>query len=127
MEDVGGYPEVYGGTIPASIWHDFMVSATRGMPVVGFPPASYDIYADPPPPAPAPAPEPSKEPSRDGSPSPKPSPEPSPEPSAEPSPEPAPSPSPEPSPSPSPETPGAGADGTVVEPTEATAPRARDP
>ncbi len=48
MRDVAGFPEVYGGTIPARIWHDFMTEATAGMPVAGFPPASYEIYADPP-------------------------------------------------------------------------------
>ena len=53
MRDVAGFPEVYGGTIPARIWHDFMTEATAGMPVVGFPPASYEIYADPPPPPPS--------------------------------------------------------------------------
>jgi len=83
MRDVAGVPEVYGGTIPARIWHDFMTEATAGMPVAGFPPASYEIYADPPPPpslAPSPAAEPSSSPS--------------PAPSAEPSPKPSPSPAP---------------------------------
>ena len=47
MRDVAGFPEVYGGTIPARIWHDFMTEATAGMPVAAFPPASYEIYADP--------------------------------------------------------------------------------
>jgi membrane peptidoglycan carboxypeptidase len=39
MYNVQGVLRVYGGTIPAAIWHDFMAEATRGMPVVGFPPA----------------------------------------------------------------------------------------
>jgi penicillin-binding protein 1A len=123
MVNVEGYPSVYGGTIPAAIWHDFMTAATQGMPVVGFPGVSYDVYADPPPPAPAPAPSADAEPS--ASPSPEPSPEPSAEPSPKPSPEPSPKPSPEPeedpSPSPSPAAPEAGTD----EP--ATPARSRDP
>jgi membrane peptidoglycan carboxypeptidase len=97
MRDVAGVPEVYGGTIPAKIWHDFMTEATEGMPVKGFPAASYVVYADPPPPdpspvavpaaptaAPSPSAEPSSSPSSDPSPSAQPSPSPSP--SVEPSP-----------------------------------------
>jgi penicillin-binding protein 1A len=30
-------PHVLGGTWPAQIWHAFMVNATRGLPVMGFP------------------------------------------------------------------------------------------
>jgi penicillin-binding protein 1A len=103
MRDVAGYPEVYGGTIPARIWHDFMTEATAGMPVVGFPAVSYDIYADPPPPPP-PSPSPSEpSPATEPSPSPsEPSPASEPSPSASPSPSPRPSPSQTPSPSPSP-------------------------
>ncbi len=119
MRDVAGFPEVYGGTIPALIWHDFMTEATAGMPVAGFPSVSYDIYADPPP-APIPAapsltPEPS--PSASAEPSPSPSPEPSP--SAEPPPKPSPSTAPSPSPSPV----------TPAEPQAPAAPltRSRDP
>jgi penicillin-binding protein 1A len=105
MRDVGGFPEVYGGTIPARIWHDFMTEATAGMPVVGFPPASYEIYADPPTPPtpPAPAPPPA---SPSASPEPSRSPSPDPSPSAEPSPTAEPSPSPSPSQEPSEEPPG---------------------
>jgi membrane peptidoglycan carboxypeptidase len=123
MENVGGYASVYGGTIPAEIWQDFMETATRGMPALGFARASYDIYADPPPPSPAPAPSASPEPSRDGSlqPSPDATPEPSPDPTSSPAPSPSPEPSPEPSPSP-PATPGEG-----VDQAESTAPRSRDP
>jgi 1A family penicillin-binding protein len=102
MRDVAGVPEVYGGTIPARIWHDFMTEATAGMPVDGFPRASYEIYADPPSPPPSPASSPAAEPS--SSPSPAPLAEPSP--SLEPSPSwespPQPSPSHAPSGSPSP-------------------------
>ena len=98
MRDVAGFPEVYGGTIPALIWHDFMTEATAGMPFVGFPSASYEIYEDPPPPPPSPGPE--QTPSPSPSPSSEPSVSPEPSPSAEPSPEPSPSSVPTPSPSP---------------------------
>jgi len=37
MNDVEGYVPVYGGTIPATIWHNFMSTATDGMPALGFP------------------------------------------------------------------------------------------
>jgi penicillin-binding protein 1A len=102
MRDVAGFSEVYGGTLPALIWHDFMTEATAGMPVVGFPSASYEIYADPPPP-PSPAASPAPEPSPSASPSPEPSASPEPSPSPSPSPEPPPEPSPSPSPSATPE------------------------
>jgi penicillin-binding protein 1A len=101
MRDVEGFPEVYGGTIPARIWHDFMSEATGDMPIVGFPAASYAYYADPPPP---PAPSPSAVPVEPTvSPTPAPSSTPSPTPTPSPSPDvpPTPSPSPDPSPSPS--------------------------
>ena len=94
MRDVEGVPEVYGGTIPATIWHEFMTEATEGMPVMGFPAASYDAYADPPAPEPSPVAVPAA-PSASAEPSPSPSSDPSP--SAQPSP--SPSPSAEPSPS----------------------------
>ena len=49
-----GYPQgnipmngVTGGSIPASIWHDFMTDATRGMPVRAFPEPALDSF-DPP-------------------------------------------------------------------------------
>ncbi len=119
MRDVAGFPEVYGGTIPARIWHDFMTEATSDMRVVGFRPASYAIYADPPPPAPSPEPVPSVAPSPTVSaPPPSPTPEPSPEPS--PKPPPKPSPSPVPSPSPSPADESAGTAAPIVD-------RSRDP
>ena len=96
MRNVEGVPEVYGGTIPARIWHDFMTEATAGMPVAGFHPGSYAYYADPPPP---PAPAPSVAPTETSpSPSAEPSATPQPSPSQEP---PSPSPTPDPSPSPS--------------------------
>jgi len=119
MRDVAGFPEVYGGTIPALIWHDFMTEATAGMPVAGFPSVSYEIYADPPP-----SPTPSAAPSL--------TPEPSPSASAEPLPSPKPSPSPEPSPEPSP-SPAPSSSPSPVAPGEPQAPaaplvtRSRDP
>jgi penicillin-binding protein 1A len=36
MNYVEGYAPVYGGTIPAAIWHDFMASAVASLPVVEF-------------------------------------------------------------------------------------------
>jgi penicillin-binding protein 1A len=106
MRDVAGFPEVYGGTIPALIWHDFMTEATAGMPVVGFPPASYEIYEDPPAPSPSPVPPAPASPTTPPSPSatsaatPSPDGSPSVEPSAEPSSTPSPTPSPSPASSP---------------------------
>jgi penicillin-binding protein 1A len=35
--DVEGVGGVAGGTLPAEIWHDFMSTATHGMPALGFP------------------------------------------------------------------------------------------
>jgi penicillin-binding protein 1A len=99
MRDVEGFPEVYGGTIPAQIWHDFMAEATAGMPVAAFPPASYTSYEDPPPlPTPSPSAAP---PPPSATPPPEPSTSPEPSPSEEPSPSSSPSPTPQPSASPS--------------------------
>jgi penicillin-binding protein 1A len=128
MGDVAGFSEVYGGTIPALIWHDFMTEATEGMPVVGFPRASYEIYADPPPSPSSPAPAPTRSPAQP-SPSSEPSVSPEPSPAAEPPPEPAPSPSPVPTPSASAES-SAEPQGTAEEPQGAAAPtlvRSRGP
>jgi penicillin-binding protein 1A len=36
MNYVEGYAPVYGGTIPASIWHDFMNGAVANTPVENF-------------------------------------------------------------------------------------------
>jgi penicillin-binding protein 1A len=36
MHDIGGYSTIYGGTIPAAIWHDFMSVAMDGQPVEDF-------------------------------------------------------------------------------------------
>ncbi len=40
--DVEGVPEMFGGTLPAEIWHDFMSQAVGPLPVENFPtPTSY--------------------------------------------------------------------------------------
>ena len=103
LEDIEGYSAVYGGTIPALIWHDFMLAALDGLPVRDFAtPSSEGYTAGPETPAPVPAssPTPSAEPSP--SPEPEPSPSPEPEPTEEPSPPPSPPPSPTPTESPTP-------------------------
>ena len=35
----GGFPEVFGGSIPALTWHDFMEGALAGVPERPFPPS----------------------------------------------------------------------------------------
>jgi penicillin-binding protein 1A len=40
-------PGVHGGSIPASIWHDFMATVTDGMPVAAFADGTLDTYAVP--------------------------------------------------------------------------------
>jgi membrane peptidoglycan carboxypeptidase len=109
LEDVEGFSAVYGGTIPALIWHDFMSQATENMPVKDFAEPSFEGYSlgaptPPPPSSPSVAPSPSPKPSPSPSPSPKPSPSPPPTPSPSPSPPPSPSVSPSPPPSPLPTT-----------------------
>lgn len=70
MHDVDGFPDVFGGSIPAEIWHDFMLSATGGMPVQSFavpdmtgantqPPGAVTLPPPPPPTSPSPSPSPS--------------------------------------------------------------------
>jgi len=107
---VEGYPAVFGGTLPALIWHDFMTAATANMPVKDFPTPSFAGYTGgpqtpPPTPAPSKSPKPTKSPKPSPSPTPTPSPSPSPSPTPTPSPSPSPSPLPSPSPSPSPSPP----------------------
>jgi membrane peptidoglycan carboxypeptidase len=94
--DIEGVPEVFGGTIPAAIWNDFMEIAMQGKDAIAFPEPSFDQLTVTPsaeapiPPPPAPSPEPSPSPTE----------EPSPSPTAPPSPEPpAPSPTLPPTPS----------------------------
>ena len=66
MLNVEGFPEVFGGSIPAEIWHDFMTSALRDKRWLGFHEASftgYDKQPDRSVPLPAPSPTPSPSPS----------------------------------------------------------------
>jgi penicillin-binding protein 1A len=78
---VEGYPAMFGGTIPALIWHDFMLKATERMPVLDFTTPSftgYTVGAPTPPPAPSPSATPTPTTSPTATPSPLPSPSPSP-------------------------------------------------
>jgi penicillin-binding protein 1A len=91
MVDVEGVFHVFGGTIPAMIWHDFMASAMANQPVKDFATPNFNGYNVNPPGSVSPTP----------SPSPTPSSSPSPSPSATPSPPPTPTSTPTPSQSPS--------------------------
>src|SRR5207247_5413531 len=44
MHYVEGFPDVFGGSIPAEIWHDFMQQALVGVPVQGFAQPSLSGY-----------------------------------------------------------------------------------
>jgi penicillin-binding protein 1A len=81
LENVEGFSAVYGGTIPALIWHDFMLKATERMAVQEFPTPSFEGYTTgaPTPPS-SPPPSESPEPTRTPSPTPSPSPSPIPSP-----------------------------------------------
>jgi membrane peptidoglycan carboxypeptidase len=84
MLGVEGYATMFGGDIPALIWHDFMLKATARMNVETFPTpsfAGYSVGAPTPPPLPTPSRSPKPSPSPSPSPS-SPSPLPSPTPSA---------------------------------------------
>ncbi len=99
LENIEGVSSVYGGTIPAAIWHDFMTVAMQGQTPEPFPVPSFDGYTVGPPVAvylPPPSPSPS------ASPSPSPSASPSDSPSSTPSPSGSPSPTHSPSTTPSP-------------------------
>jgi penicillin-binding protein 1A len=101
LENIEGYSAVFGGTIPALIWHDFMLEATAGMEVEDFVAPSFEGYTEgPPTPVPVPAPSPSATPEPTESPEPEPTKSPTPPPTESPSPEPTETPSPSPSPSP---------------------------
>jgi membrane peptidoglycan carboxypeptidase len=97
LVNIEGVPEVFGGTIPAAIWHDFMVVAMEGLDPIPFEAPNFEDQTVSPsveatiPVSPVPSPTASAPPSES------PAEEPSPEPTDEPSPEPSPSP---PSPSP---------------------------
>jgi penicillin-binding protein 1A len=105
LENIEGFSAVYGGTLPALIWHDFMAGATQNMQVKDFPEPQLEAYTGLAP-TPPPAPEPTDQPT--GSPEPTESPEPtqSPEPTESPSPTPSDQLSPSPTASPSPPDPG---------------------
>jgi 1A family penicillin-binding protein len=105
MHNVEGVPNVFGGSIPAQIWNDFMTQALAKIPPKDFPTPSFAGYNKSPKGA-VPSPSPSPSPSTSPSPSPNPtisipSP-PSPPPTSPPSPPPSPSPSESPGESPSP-------------------------
>jgi penicillin-binding protein 1A len=111
MRDVGGFPAVYGGSIPALIWHRFMSVATDGMPVQPFQPPSLVEFPTPTPapsstPSPTPTPSPTQTPSRTSSTSPSLTPTPSPLASTTPEPDPSIAALPSPTPTPTPD--GAG-------------------
>jgi penicillin-binding protein 1A len=40
--NVEGVPEVFGGTLPAKIWHNYMTGAVANLPVKGFPTPDYN-------------------------------------------------------------------------------------
>src|SRR5207253_1574848 len=64
MHYVHGFADVFGGSIPAEIWHQFMAQAMASLPALGFPtpmvPGSSTFMSDPsllpPPPSPSPSP-----------------------------------------------------------------------
>jgi penicillin-binding protein 1A len=70
MENIHGFAHVFGGSIPALIWRDFMASAVKGMRILDFHAPSftgYDKQPDrqiplPPPPSPSPSPSPTPTP-----------------------------------------------------------------
>ena len=95
LENVEGYSAVYGGTIPALIWHDFMLEATERFPIQDFPEPSFSgntVQAPTPPPSPSVSPKPTASPTPSPRPSRSPSPIPSPTVSLPPSPTPTPTP-----------------------------------
>lgn len=107
MTSVEGVSPVYGGTIPAAIWQDFMSVAMQGQPVESFTTPSYEGYvvgpATPiPSPSPSPSPTPSEAPSASPTPTGVPTPTGTPAPSPSDTPTPPPSGVPSPSPSPTP-------------------------
>jgi penicillin-binding protein 1A len=99
LENVEGVPSVYGGTIPAAIWQDFMSVATDGVTPQPFPVPTFDGYTlGPQAPVASPAPSTtSPTPSPTRSPSPKPMKSLTPSPTASPTPTPSPSTGPSPS------------------------------
>lgn len=96
MLNVQGVPQVYGGSIPAAIWHDFMKAALADEPIQRFregeasAPASGDASVGAP--GVSPEPSPTEDAHKEPSPGPPPSEAPAPQPSEEPLPVPLPSP-----------------------------------
>ncbi len=80
MVGVEGYSAMFGGDIPALIWHDFMLSATANMPILTFPTPSFSGYTVGPA-TPPPSPTPSQTPKPSATPTPSPTSTPSPTPS----------------------------------------------
>ena len=59
LEGIGGFSALYGGTIPALIWHDVMTAALDGEPAVAFAEPDFSGYAlGPSSPVPEPSPTP---------------------------------------------------------------------
>jgi penicillin-binding protein 1A len=96
LANVEGVPSVYGGTIPAAIWHDFMSTAMDGMKPESFPVPSFDGYTRGPTVAVA-SPTPTASASASATATPKPTRSPTPKPTTSPSPSPTASPSTSPS------------------------------
>ena len=96
--NIHGIPALFGGTIPAAIWQDFMASAMQGLEPIAFETPSFEghtigpevpVVVAPsaaPSPSLSPSPEPTEEPEPTEGPEPKPTDEPSPEPTDEPEP-----------------------------------------
>ncbi|MHB8510613.1 MAG: penicillin-binding protein [Actinomycetota bacterium] len=45
LHNIHGYPDVFGGSLPAMIWNRFMTAAHKGLPVIPFPPPPAPIYS----------------------------------------------------------------------------------
>ena len=106
LENVEGVPSVYGGTIPAEIWHTFMSAAMQGQPPMAFPTPTFDdahsigpsISVAPPLPSPTVAPSPTATPTPSATESPEPTKTPSPTDTPSPTESPPPTDTPTPSP-----------------------------
>jgi penicillin-binding protein 1A len=94
LVNVEGVPSVYGGTIPAAIWHDYMAVAMQGYPAESFATPTFTGTLGPSAPVSSPTPS--------STPTPSPTPSLSPSPSVSPTPSPSTSPSESPSPTTSP-------------------------
>jgi penicillin-binding protein 1A len=97
LKNVEGVPSVYGGTIPAAIWHDYMAVAMEGYPAESFTTPTFTGTLGPAAPVSLPTPSPTPTPTPSVTPSPSPTESPSPSPSESPSPSDSSSPSTSPS------------------------------